>query len=232
VIAAEELSGAVGFALSDRLTGRDRSTVACLSDGELEEGQVWEAAMFAAHAGLERLTVVLDANGSQVDGTIASVTTIEPVVPKWEAFGWSAIEVDGHDVSALNDAFRAADAAPNPEVVVARTDIFGGHGSAVAEALAEAGVGRPLRRVGIGDVFAESGSRPYLFAKYGWSVQRSSIRPGTQPGSPARLRRSRRSRRRPEATRPSEPKTRHRTELCRRKARPLGLLVSDTFRGA
>jgi transketolase len=119
------LSGAVGFALSDHLTGHDRRIVAFLSDGELEEGQVWEAAMFAAHAGLERITVVLDANGSQVDGPIASVTTIEPVAPKWEAFGWAAIEVDGHDVSALNDAFRAADAAPNPAVVVARTDIFG-----------------------------------------------------------------------------------------------------------
>jgi transketolase len=119
------LSGAVGFALSDRLTGRERRTVAFLSDGELEEGQVWEAAMFAAHAGLERLTVVLDANGSQVDGPVASVTTIEPIAPKWEAFGWSAVEVDGHDVGALDDAFRTAAAARSPTVVVARTDIFG-----------------------------------------------------------------------------------------------------------
>jgi transketolase len=119
------LSGAVGLALSDRLTGREGSVVAFLSDGELEEGQVWEAAMFAAHRGLDRLTVVLDANGSQVDGPITSVTTIEPIAPKWEAFGWAAVEVDGHDVAALDDALRAAAAAPAPSIVVARTDIYG-----------------------------------------------------------------------------------------------------------
>jgi transketolase len=121
----QALSGAVGFALSDRLRARDRRTVAFLSDGELEEGQVWEAAMFAAHHGLERLTVALDANGSQVDGPITSVTTIEPIATKWEAFGWAAFEVDGHDVEALSDALRSADAAPAPAIVVARTDIFG-----------------------------------------------------------------------------------------------------------
>jgi transketolase len=119
------LSGAIGFALSDRLTGRDGSVVAFLSDGELEEGQVWEAAMFAAHNGLDRLTVVLDANGSQVDGPVASVTTIEPIAPKWEAFGWAAVEVDGHDVAALDGAMRTAAAARSPAVVIARTDIFG-----------------------------------------------------------------------------------------------------------
>jgi transketolase len=79
--------------------------------------------MFAAHRGLDRLTVVLDANGSQVDGPITSVTTIEPIAPKWEAFGWAAVEVDGHDVAALDDALRAAAAAPAPSIVVARTDI-------------------------------------------------------------------------------------------------------------
>ena len=119
------LSGAVGFALSDRMRGRDARTVAFISDGELEEGQVWEAAMFASHHGLDRLTVVLDANGSQVDGPISSVTTIEPIAAKWEAFGWAVFEVDGHDVGALADALRSADAAPSPAIVVARTDIFG-----------------------------------------------------------------------------------------------------------
>jgi transketolase len=121
----QALSGAIGFALSDRLKGRDARTVAFLSDGELEEGQVWEAAMFASHHGLDRLTVVLDANGSQVDGPITSVTTIEPIAAKWEAFGWAAFEVDGHDVEALSEALRSADAAPSPAIVIARTDIFG-----------------------------------------------------------------------------------------------------------
>jgi transketolase len=119
------LSGAVGFALSDKLKGLDRRTVAFISDGELEEGQIWEAAMFAAHHGLGRLTVMLDANGSQVDGPITSVTTIEPIAAKWEAFGWAVSEVDGHDVAALSEALAQVDASPAPGIVVARTDIFG-----------------------------------------------------------------------------------------------------------
>ena len=96
------LSAAAGFALADRLRGRPEvRTFAFLSDGELEEGQVWEAAMFAGHYRLGRLTVLLDANNSQVDGPVASVTTIEPVAAKWRAFGWDAVELDGHDVDAV-----------------------------------------------------------------------------------------------------------------------------------
>jgi transketolase len=73
------LSAAAGFALSDRMRGRDARTYALLSDGELEEGQVWEAAMFTAHHRLDRLTVLLDANNSQVDGPVDTITTIEPI---------------------------------------------------------------------------------------------------------------------------------------------------------
>jgi transketolase len=120
------LSGAIGLALADRFAGKDRRTFAFLSDGELEEGQVWEAAAFAAHARLERLTVLLDANGSQVDGPVASVTTIEPIAAKWQAFGWSATEVGGHDVVALQAALRAFAKSERPSVIIARTDTFGG----------------------------------------------------------------------------------------------------------
>jgi transketolase len=96
------LSAAAGFALADRLRGRPEvRTFAFLSDGELEEGQVWEAAMFAAHYRLDRLTVLLDANNSQVDGPVDTITTIEPVAAKWRAFGWDAVELDGHDVDAV-----------------------------------------------------------------------------------------------------------------------------------
>jgi len=96
------LSAAAGFALADRLRGRPEvRTFAFLSDGELEEGQIWEAAMFAGHYRLGRLTVLLDANNSQVDGPVTSVTTIEPVAAKWRAFGWDAVELDGHDVDAV-----------------------------------------------------------------------------------------------------------------------------------
>ena len=115
------LSAAAGFALSDRLRGRDARTYALVSDGELEEGQVWEAAMFAAHYRLAPLTVLLDANNSQVDGPLDSVTTIEPVAAKWAAFGWAAAEVDGHDVAAVMAALTTAGRGDRPSVVICRT---------------------------------------------------------------------------------------------------------------
>jgi transketolase len=115
------LSAAVGFALSDRLKNRDRRTFAMVSDGELEEGQVWEAAMFAAHHRLSRLTVLLDANNSQVDGPVDTITTIEPVAAKWEAFGWDAVDLDGHDVDAILKALTQADNSNKPSVLICRT---------------------------------------------------------------------------------------------------------------
>jgi transketolase len=121
----QALSGAIGFALASRFSGDDRQTFAFLSDGEMEEGQVWEAAMFAAHHKLDRLTVVVDANGSQVDGAVTSVTTIEPLAEKWRAFGWRVFDVDGHDIAALESAFRPDPEADRPRVVIARTHILG-----------------------------------------------------------------------------------------------------------
>jgi len=115
------LSAAAGFALSDRMRGRDARTFALVSDGELEEGQVWEAAMFAAHYRLARLTVLVDANNSQVDGPVDSVTTIEPVAAKWASFGWETAELDGHDTAGLLGALAAAGASARPSVLVCRT---------------------------------------------------------------------------------------------------------------
>ena len=107
------LSAAAGFALGDRLTGRDDArTFAFISDGELQEGQVWEAAMFAGHHRLARLTVLLDANNSQVDGPVDSITTIEPVAAKWRAFGWDAVDLDGHDVAAIAAALAGRRTGP------------------------------------------------------------------------------------------------------------------------
>lgn len=115
------LSAAAGFALSDRLRHEDRRTFAMVSDGELEEGQVWEAAMFAAHHGLSRLTVLLDANNSQVDGPVDTITTIEPIAAKWKAFGWDAVDLDGHDVDALTDALARTGHGDRPSVLISRT---------------------------------------------------------------------------------------------------------------
>jgi transketolase len=116
------LSAASGFALSDRLRGRTGvRTFAFLSDGELEEGQVWEAAMFAAHHRLARLTVLVDANNSQVDGPVDTITTLEPIADKWRAFGWEATDLDGHDVTALAAALAATADTGRPHVLVCRT---------------------------------------------------------------------------------------------------------------
>jgi transketolase len=115
------LSAAAGFALSDRLRSIDRRTFAMVSDGELEEGQVWEAAMFAAHHRLSRLTVLLDANNSQVDGPVDTITTIEPIAAKWAAFGWTARDVDGHDAGAVITALAEAGAGDKPAVLINRT---------------------------------------------------------------------------------------------------------------
>src|SRR5271169_1532491 len=102
------LSAALGFALADRFRGRDARVFTMVSDGELEEGQVWEAALFAAHHRLDRLVVLLDANNSQVDGPVDSITTLEPIADKWSAFGWRVFELDGHDVSAVSAALAEA----------------------------------------------------------------------------------------------------------------------------
>ncbi|MFE4667224.1 transketolase [Streptomyces sp. NPDC056716] len=116
------LSAATGYALADRMRGRDSHTFTLVSDGEMEEGQVWEAAMFAAHHRLSRLTVLLDASNSQVDGPVDSVTTIEPLAAKWASFGWWTTDVDGHDPAAILtalDAARTQDA--HPSVIICRT---------------------------------------------------------------------------------------------------------------
>jgi transketolase len=121
------LSGALGFALASRLAGEDRDTYAFLSDGEMEEGQVWEAAMFAAHHRhrMGRVVVVIDANNSQVDGQLTSVATIDPLAEKWRSFGWLAVEIDGHDVDALSNAFASRSADCEPLAIIARTEIRG-----------------------------------------------------------------------------------------------------------
>lgn len=116
------LSGATGFALSARLR-RDIQTrvFALVSDGELEEGQLWEAALFASYHRLSNLVVILDANDSQVDGPVSTITSIEPIRQKWESFGWAAFDIDGHDPAAISAALDAAVAADRPAVVIGRT---------------------------------------------------------------------------------------------------------------
>jgi transketolase len=117
------LSVAVGFALSGRMVGRGYRTYCILGDGELCEGQVWEAAMSASHHRLGRLIAIVDANQLSIDGFTRDVMGVEPIDRRFEAFGWRAIRIDGHDIAALLATFDALpdrDDAP-PTVIVADT---------------------------------------------------------------------------------------------------------------
>lgn len=116
---SQGLSVGIGYALANRLADNGARTLVFGSDGEMEEGQTWEAAMFAAHHGLADLTLIIDCNDSQVDGPVSSVTTIEPLDQKWGAFGWHVVEVDGHDLDGLVEALDQP--SDQPKVIIART---------------------------------------------------------------------------------------------------------------
>jgi transketolase len=117
------LSVGVGMCLAARMRGGDHRTFVLLGDGELHEGQVWEAAMSASHYKLGNLVAIVDANGSSADGPTSDVMNIEPIGGRFEAFGWRAVEIDGHDVARIVEVLDALpDAATSvPTVIVART---------------------------------------------------------------------------------------------------------------
>jgi transketolase len=116
------LSQAVGLSLAARLQERSSRTYCLLGDGEVQEGQIWEAAMAAAHYQLDNLCVLLDWNGLQIDGEVQKVMGVAPLGPKFLAFGWHVLEVDGHDVVAINRALdEAAQYSGKPTMIVART---------------------------------------------------------------------------------------------------------------
>ena len=116
------ISVAVGMALAGKMDQKDYRVYAVLGDGEIEEGQVWEAFMSAAKYKLDNLCAVIDVNGLQIDGKTADVMPTEPLDKKLEAFGWHVIPVDGHDLAALSAAFDQAKANTGaPTVLLART---------------------------------------------------------------------------------------------------------------
>ena len=116
------LSLGCGMALAGRSAARPYAVFVALSDGELNEGSIWEAAMFAGYHGLSNLTAIIDANGLQGFGAVRDVLDLEPLVEKWVASGWSATELDGHDHQALSHALRQARAQNDrPSVIIART---------------------------------------------------------------------------------------------------------------
>jgi len=116
------LSLAAGIALANRIENRPGRVVALLSDGECNEGSVWEAAMLAAAQRLERLMAIVDYNRWQATGRSDEVLALAPLADKWRAFGWSTVEVDGHDIDALAAMLRAfPDGSGKPVAILAHT---------------------------------------------------------------------------------------------------------------
>jgi transketolase len=116
------LSFAIGVALAARLDSRTYRTYALLSDGECEEGETWEAALAAAHFRVDNLTAMVDCNGMQLSGWTRDIMNLEPLVRKWQAFGWHVIDIDGHDLDQIIAAFLKAEKMKGkPTVIIART---------------------------------------------------------------------------------------------------------------
>ena len=115
------ISTAVGMALSSKHFGDNYNVYTILGDGEIEEGQVWEAAMFAANKNLSNLTAFIDLNNLQIDGTIDEVNSAKPVDKKFEAFGWYVITIDGHDYDAIEAALAEAKTVDKPVAIIANT---------------------------------------------------------------------------------------------------------------
>lgn len=116
------LSLAAGTALAARRSGRPNRSFVLLGDGELQEGANWEAIMSAPHLGLENLTAIVDRNGLQITGRTEDCVPLEPLAARWTSFGWSCVEVDGHDMAALREVLTDLPRTPGrPTAVIART---------------------------------------------------------------------------------------------------------------
>ncbi len=136
------------MALSARLKNADWRVYTLLGDGEMHEGQVWEAAMTAARYQLANLTAIVDYNNISQSGTLAEIKPLEPITDKWRAFGWNCLDIDGHNFSELLDAFKDAQTHESgPTMIVARTvkgkgvsfleNAAGWHGKALSSEQAE-----------------------------------------------------------------------------------------------
>ena len=121
------LSAAAGIALGKKLDGESNRVYVLCGDGESEEGQIWEAGIFAAHHKLDNLIAMTDWNGQQIDGTVEEVAGQGDLAAKWKAFGWNVITADGHDFESILSAFtQARECKGQPTMIMFRTDM--GHG--------------------------------------------------------------------------------------------------------
>ncbi|MBQ3137907.1 MAG: transketolase [Ruminococcus sp.] len=112
------ISAAAGMALAGKLDNKSYKVYSILGDGEIEEGQVWEAAMFAAHYKLDNLVAIVDNNGLQIDGPITEVCSPEPITDKFAAFGWYVITMDAHDFDSIDAAFAEAETVTGKPVAI------------------------------------------------------------------------------------------------------------------
>jgi transketolase len=116
------LSAACGIAKAAKISKDDYRVFALIGDGESQEGLIWEAAMFASHYKLDNLTVFLDHNGLQIDGTNEEIMNIEPIDQKFEAFGWNVIKIDGHSIDEIIESIeKARSLKDKPTVIIAKT---------------------------------------------------------------------------------------------------------------
>ncbi len=116
------LSVALGMSLAARVDGRDYRTYCLLGDGEIQEGNVWEAAMAAAHYRCDNLCAILDYNGFQIDGRVSDIMAVEPLADKWRSFGWYVFQVDGHNMAVLIKALETAKKIKEkPTILIAKT---------------------------------------------------------------------------------------------------------------
>ena len=115
------LSVAVGMALAGKLDKRDYRVFAILGDGEVQEGQIWEAANAASHYKLDNLIAILDRNKLQIDGPTEEIMHVEPLAMRWKAFGWDVIEIDGHDIEEILDTFHEIKLNEKPTIIIAHT---------------------------------------------------------------------------------------------------------------
>jgi len=116
------LSVANGMALAGKLDNKDYYVYVMLGDGEIEEGQVWEAAMSSSHYKLNNVIAFVDFNGLQIDGEVKNVMNVTPIKEKFDAFGWNTIEIDGHDFSEIENAIKKAkESTDKPTAIIAHT---------------------------------------------------------------------------------------------------------------
>ncbi|KAA0003381.1 MAG: transketolase [Thermoplasmata archaeon] len=115
------LSVGVGMALAGKLDEKDYRVFVIMGDGEVEEGQIWEAAASASHHCLDNIIAILDRNSLQIDGPTEEILSLEPLPWRWRSFGWDVIEIDGHDIEEILDAFHEADKNKRPTLIIAYT---------------------------------------------------------------------------------------------------------------